>query len=166
MKFRPGQSGNPAGTSPAPKIFSQALITALKRTDENDVEAIQRLADKLVNHALTTEPCDVYAIKEIADRVEGKSVQRMAGDDDEPITALTDHMADGARTNSTISLRLHGSLPTPPRAKPTLSHRCRPQASRRNRSLLKPTDHRRACRIAVASYGCSIARTMLASLLL
>ena len=88
MTFRPGQSGNPAGTSPRGKIFTQALITALKRTDENDVEAIQRLADKLVNHALTTEPCDVYAIKEIADRVEGKSVQRMAGDDDEPITAL------------------------------------------------------------------------------
>ena len=88
MKFRPGQSGNPAGNKPRAKIFTQALITALKRTDENNVEVIQRLADKLVKHALTTEPCDVYAIKEIADRVEGKSVQRMAGDDDEPITAI------------------------------------------------------------------------------
>jgi len=81
MAFQPGQSGNPLGRTKRPKLFTNSLIAALKRTDENDVEAIQRIADKLVKLA---EGGDVQAIKEIADRVEGKVPQGIGGDDDLP----------------------------------------------------------------------------------
>jgi hypothetical protein len=88
MQFQPGQSGNPNGPPKRPKIFTQAILTALKRTDQNDVEAIQRIADRLVNHALTSEFIDVMAIREIADRAEGKVTQPIGGDDEAPAIKL------------------------------------------------------------------------------
>lgn len=81
MPFAPGQSGNPGGKPKRAKLFTNALLASLKKTDEHDVEAIQRIADKLVELA---ESGDVPAIKEIADRVEGKVPQAIGGDDDLP----------------------------------------------------------------------------------
>lgn len=88
MPFAPGQSGNPGGKPKRAKIFTQSLLTALKRVDEENVEAIQRIADKLVTLAATG---DVQAIKEVADRVEGKVPQGIVGgdDDDNPINLIT-----------------------------------------------------------------------------
>ena len=85
MPFQPGQSGNPAG-SRKPKIFTNALLASLKKTDANDVEAIQRIADKLVALA---ESGDVPAIKEVADRSEGKVPQAIVGDDEhDPVSMV------------------------------------------------------------------------------
>ncbi len=70
MGFKPGQSGNPAGTSRTQKIFRDALMVAVKRANAEGVEAIQELADGLVAKAIADR--DVQAIKEIADRIDGK----------------------------------------------------------------------------------------------
>jgi len=89
MPFQPGQSGNPKGNPKRAKLFSQALLTALKRTDENNVEAIQRIADRMVKHAMTSEDFDVQCVKEIADRVEGKVPQAIVGDDEhDPVSLI------------------------------------------------------------------------------
>lgn len=86
MPYAPGQSGNPGGKPKRAKLFTNALLASLKKTDEHDVEAIQRIADKLVKLA---ESGDVPAIKEIADRVEGKVPQAIVGDDEsDPISLI------------------------------------------------------------------------------
>jgi len=89
MPFQPGQSGNPKGNPKRAKLFSQALLTALKRTDEENVEAIQRIADRMVKHAMTSEQFDVACVREIADRVEGKVPQGIVGDSEgDPISLI------------------------------------------------------------------------------
>lgn len=76
MPFKPGQSGNPNGRPKSAKIFRDALLVALKRADEEGVEAVQRLADKLVAQASAG---DVQAFREAADRVDGKVPQAVEG---------------------------------------------------------------------------------------
>ena len=77
MTFVPGQSGNPGGKH-GEKLFRNALLAALKRVD-GDAERIQRVADRLVENALRGETA---AIREIADRVDGRVPQPLRGDDD------------------------------------------------------------------------------------
>ena len=80
--FQPGQSGNPAGR-PKTKPFREALQRALKAA-ESDSEMLDKVALALVAKAYEG---DVPAIKEIADRLDGKVTQPIAGDGDgEPIT--------------------------------------------------------------------------------
>lgn len=104
MPFQPGQSGNPKGNPKRAKLFSQALLVALKRTDEDNVEAIQRIADRMVKHAMTSEQFDVACVKEIADRVEGKVPQAIVGDNDaDPVNIIQRIerlIVDPANTNS------------------------------------------------------------------
>jgi len=80
MAFQPGNKLAKRADHKRPKIFTAALIAALKKTDSEDVEAIQRIADKLVALAAAG---DVSAIKEVADRCEGKPPQFSTGDADE-----------------------------------------------------------------------------------
>jgi hypothetical protein len=79
MPFVKGQSGNPAGRGVGEKPFRNALLAALKRADGN-VEKIQRVTDKLVANAIDG---DTTAIREIADRLDGKPAQAIdvSGDD-------------------------------------------------------------------------------------
>jgi hypothetical protein len=80
--FQPGQSGNPNGR-PKSKPFKQALQKAL-RAAEDDSEMMARIALALVTKA---SEGDVPAIKEIADRLDGKVTQPISGDEDGgPIT--------------------------------------------------------------------------------
>lgn len=80
--FQPGQSGNPNGR-PKSKPFKKALSDALKAA-EDDSEAMAAIAMALVTKA---RDGDVPAIKEIADRLDGKVTQPIAGDEDGgPIT--------------------------------------------------------------------------------
>jgi hypothetical protein len=73
-----GQSGNPGGKHGG-KLFRNALLAALKKVD-GDAERIQIVADKLVENALRGETA---AIKEIADRIDGRVPQPLRGDDDD-----------------------------------------------------------------------------------
>lgn len=86
MAFQPGQSGNPGGRPKAAKLFRDALMTELKRAD-NNVERIQKVAQRLVENAIGGETA---AIKEIADRIDGKVPQGIVGDSEgDPIKMIT-----------------------------------------------------------------------------
>ena len=79
--FKPGQSGNPAGRV-REKPFRDALLLAIKEaTADNDRLKLRAVAEALVDKALEG---DVAAIKEVADRLDGKVPQTniMQGDDE------------------------------------------------------------------------------------
>lgn len=101
MGFQPGNQHGKVANHKRPKLFTNALLASLKKVDEKDVEAIQRIADKLVKLA---EDGDVSAIKEIADRVEGKVPQAIVGDNEaDPVNILQRIerlIVDPANTNS------------------------------------------------------------------
>ena len=76
-RFRPGQSGNPAGR-PKSITLSEAYRKMLSQVDESDPESRTRaevLAEQMYAKAKTG---DVQALREIADRVEGKPRQTLA----------------------------------------------------------------------------------------
>ena len=75
--FQPGQSGNPAGR-PKSKPFKDALQKALKAA-EGDKDLLEAVATALVGKAMMG---DVPAIKELADRMDGKVSQPIEGDED------------------------------------------------------------------------------------
>ena len=76
-KWKPGQSGNPSGR-PKRKPLTDALIRVLAKLNDEELET------------LMTEPVkkmaagDIGALKEIADRVEGKVPQAIGGTDELP----------------------------------------------------------------------------------
>lgn len=75
--FQPGQSGNPNGR-PKSKPFKDALERALKAAGD-DKSAIELVATALVEKARSG---DVPAIKELADRIDGKVPQGVVGGDE------------------------------------------------------------------------------------
>jgi hypothetical protein len=76
MSFEAGQSGNPGGRPKSAKLLRDALLVELKKSVDG-VELIQLVAQKLVELAMAG---NVAAIKEIADRVDGKVPQAIIGD--------------------------------------------------------------------------------------
>lgn len=83
MPFEPGKSGNPGG-KPKSKPFKDALNLAILRT-EGDKTKLARIAEALVDKAAGG---DVPAIREVADRLDGKPTQEIVGDPDNPISLL------------------------------------------------------------------------------
>ncbi len=81
MPFAPGQSGNPGGRSKSEKLFRAALVVALKRADAQGVEAMQRLADRMVEDGLSG---NTQAQALIMDRIDGKVPQGHGGAEDLP----------------------------------------------------------------------------------
>lgn len=87
MPFEAGKSGNPEGGKPGPKkgkLFKDALSIAIHRTD-GDKTKLAQLAEALVEKAISG---DVPAIKEVADRLDGKATQPIGGDDDAPLNII------------------------------------------------------------------------------
>jgi hypothetical protein len=79
--FQPGQSGNPNGR-PKSKPFKDALQRALKAAGD-DKDMLEAVASALVGKAMMG---DVPAIKELADRMDGKVSQPIEGEEGgEPI---------------------------------------------------------------------------------
>jgi hypothetical protein len=83
MTFQPGQSGNPSGRL-REKPFRQALMMALRDDEEapgRTKTKLDRIVGQLVSKALEG---DTQAIKEVADRCEGKAPQQqfLTGDED------------------------------------------------------------------------------------
>lgn len=76
--FQPGQSGNPAGR-PKSKPFREALDRALKAAGD-DKASLEAVASALVGKAMMG---DVPAIKELADRMDGKVAQAIIGGEEE-----------------------------------------------------------------------------------
>lgn len=81
--FQPGQSGNPNGR-PKSKPFKEALQKALKASESNP-ELLLNVALALVTKA---QDGDVAAIREIADRLDGKVTQPIGGDEDNPLKVV------------------------------------------------------------------------------
>ena len=84
--FQPGQSGNPAGR-PKIKPFKDALRKAIDAAGD-DGEALRSVATALLAKA---QEGDVQAIKEVADRLDGKVAQGIIGgdDDDNPVRVVS-----------------------------------------------------------------------------
>ena len=83
--FQPGQSGNPSGR-PKSKPFREAIQRALEEAG-NDKDALQAVATALVGKAMMG---DVPAIKELADRMDGKVAQAIiGGEEDDPAIVVT-----------------------------------------------------------------------------
>ena len=83
--FKPGQSGNPNGR-PKSKPFKEAIQRALAEAGD-DKTALQAVATALVGKAMLG---DVPAIKEIADRLDGKVPQGViGGDEGDPAITVT-----------------------------------------------------------------------------
>jgi hypothetical protein len=78
MPFEPGESGNPTGRPKTAKQFKDALNIAVKRT-EGDKVMLAQIAEALVDKA---KAGDVAAIREVADRLDGKATQLIGGDED------------------------------------------------------------------------------------
>jgi uncharacterized protein DUF5681 len=76
MPWKKGQSGNPLGRLPGEKEFAAQLRLVLaEAVDENDpksVRKMRRIAEKLVDCAMSGEP---WAIAHVADRIDGKPTQ-------------------------------------------------------------------------------------------
>jgi hypothetical protein len=84
MAWQPGQSGNPDGGT-RPKIWRDAINRAIKRREEIDPQALEKLADALLRRVAEG---DVAAIKEVGDRLDGKATQPIAGDENHAPLAI------------------------------------------------------------------------------
>jgi hypothetical protein len=73
MPFQPGQSGNPQGRA-KDKPFRDALLLAIKEAEaaDNSPRALRRVAERLLDEAAAG---NVQALKEVADRLDGKVPQ-------------------------------------------------------------------------------------------
>ena len=86
MPFTAGQSGNPNGKRKE-KLFYSALTMELKAVELDDQRGLRKIARNLI---VLAESGDLPAIKEIADRLDGKPAQAIVGgdDDDNPIALV------------------------------------------------------------------------------
>lgn len=78
-----------AGRPPKEKSFANMLNIAIKEAIEgSDKTKLRAVADALVEKAMAG---DVQAIKEVADRLDGKVPQALVGDDEsDPINLVTE----------------------------------------------------------------------------
>ena|ERR1700733_7391607 len=79
MAFQAGQSGNPGGR-PKEKPFRDALRLELAALGDDDPKALRGLARKLLASAAGDD--GLQAIREVADRLDGKPAQAIANDDE------------------------------------------------------------------------------------
>jgi ribosomal protein L17 len=63
-----------AGRPPSEKTFANMLRVAIKEAHEDGKDRLRMVADALVTKAMTG---DVAAIREVADRLDGKAVQQL-----------------------------------------------------------------------------------------
>lgn len=84
MTFQPGQSGNPKGTR-KDKLFRDALLLELHRVQPDDRTALAHIARATVQKAMEG---DIQAIKEVADRIDGKPAQEQEININETKTVL------------------------------------------------------------------------------
>jgi DNA replication protein DnaD len=73
-------AGNQNSGKRKDKLFHMALMLKLKELEPDDNRGLRRIALNLIEMA---ESKDMQAIKELADRVDGKVAQAIVGDDDD-----------------------------------------------------------------------------------
>ncbi len=78
-------AGRPAGAQNKDKPFREALRMELVAAGD-DHKTLRKIAKNLIAIASTAnDPAALPAIREIADRMDGKPVQAIAGDEDNPL---------------------------------------------------------------------------------
>lgn len=88
MAFEKGKSGNPNGRPKRAKLFETALMMELKAAGE-DMPALREIARNLIALCKQETKDALPAIKEFADRTDGKVPQAIVGDSDEdPVNVL------------------------------------------------------------------------------
>jgi hypothetical protein len=86
--WQPGQSGNPNGRPPS-RPFRAALKNEVKKAIKaKDMTKLEGIAEALVDEALIG---NVQAIREVRDTLEGKPVQVVAGDGENPFVQEVIH---------------------------------------------------------------------------
>lgn len=88
--FAKGRSGNPGGR-PKTKAFAQALRQEIAEADD-DQDVLRQIANTLLEKAAGG---DIQAIKEVADRLDGKPLA-MTADVTDRLDELTDEELDAA----------------------------------------------------------------------
>lgn len=87
MAWQPGQSGNPNGAPKKAKLWRDAILRAIKRREQDDPQALEKLADKLL---VGIDQGDIGAMREFGDRIDGKVAQAIIGDDEhDPVRVET-----------------------------------------------------------------------------
>lgn len=89
-----------AGRPPKEKSFANMLSIAIKEAHDEGRDKLRAVADALVAKAITG---DIPAIKEIAERLDGKVPQALIGDDEgDPINIVTKVIREivGTRPNN------------------------------------------------------------------
>jgi hypothetical protein len=71
-----------AGRPPKEKSFANMLNIAISEASEKGGTKLRDVADALIAKAISG---DVAAIKEVADRIDGKVPQAVIGDDENPL---------------------------------------------------------------------------------
>lgn len=74
-----------AGRPPKEKSFANMLNIAIKEAHSDGRDKLRAVADALVEKAIAG---DIAAIKEVADRLDGKVPQAISGDDENPLTMV------------------------------------------------------------------------------
>lgn len=86
MTFEPGKSGNPGGR-PKHKPFKEALLIEALAAERGD-DCVAKKGSLRWNARQLLEKGEVAAIKEIADRLDGKVTQGISGPDGGPIQTV------------------------------------------------------------------------------
>ena len=82
MPFTPGNELAKLGNHKPRRVIQQNLIAALNEVDTDNIPKLRRVVDALIAKAMEG---DIAAIKEVADRVDGKVPQTIHGDPDNPL---------------------------------------------------------------------------------
>ena len=94
MGWKPGESGNPAGSGQKP------FLSALKRAiAQDDSKRLRESAEQLLTLAAQGEP---WAVNMLADRLDGKVSQPIAGDPESPLVVEILKFA-GVTTTDSVS---------------------------------------------------------------
>lgn len=101
MAFEKGKSGNPGGR-PKEKPFADALRMELAAAGE-DSKALRAIARNLIVLASKDDEKALPAIREIADRMDGKPAQAITNGDDGPfemIQRIERHIVNASNPDS------------------------------------------------------------------
>jgi hypothetical protein len=87
--------GTPSSGSRKDKIFRAAILRCL---DGAKLATVDSLAEQVIATAMSDGPLKMQALKEIADRLDGKPAQAIVGPDDDEgnPTAIMLRIVDGA----------------------------------------------------------------------
>ena len=88
MPFEPGNNANPSGRPVSQKAFSNMLRIAINEAGRvPGATKLRDIAETLVNEAIAG---NIQAIKEVADRLDGKVPQGIEGDSDKPLHVISE----------------------------------------------------------------------------